>query len=99
MLDKPIPLENKWRERRHNLLMGLVYIALSLALLKPKNLTGTVVAVTVLPFGIRFAFILYRKWNSRFGGSKLMTLVWLILAGAALVLIKTLSGLLEGLNL
>ena len=78
---------------------GLVYITLSLTLLKPKNLAGAVVAVTVLPFGIRFAFILNRKWSSRFGGSKLMTLVWLILAGAALVLIKVLSRLLDGLSL
>lgn len=77
---RPIPLNNPWPERRRKFLIATLLVVVSVERTRPNSLTGLAIALVTIPSLCISLFYLRWWWKRKFGGSKLMTLIGLMLA-------------------
>ena len=59
--------------------MMVMLILIAVAWTKPITLTGLAIALCTIPFIFMFVFSIIYRWHKRFGGSKFMNLVAMVL--------------------
>jgi hypothetical protein len=74
---KPIPLHNPKSDRRHKAIMVVLLTLSSFLVTEPKTAIGVAITLATVPF-ILIGLLNFRWWwHVRFGGSKLLTLVFI----------------------
>lgn len=77
---EPIPLHNPWHQRKSTIVMGVLLAFASVLIAGPKTLIGVAITLATVPF-ILLALLKFRvRWQSRFGGSKLMSILFFLIA-------------------
>jgi len=76
---RPVMKNNPWPGRLQHFPMAGMLILIAIISTKPITLIGLAISLCTIPFLCLFIFAIGNRWNRRFGGSKLMNIIALIL--------------------
>ncbi|WP_437880274.1 DUF389 domain-containing protein [Pseudomonas sp. LRF_L74] len=92
---RPIPLHNPWPERRRKLLMAFFLTVVAITSTRPNSLIGLAIALVTIPPLCLILLSLNWWWRRKFGGSKFMALISLILVISAWLAIDAIADMLS----
>lgn len=76
---RPVMNSNPWPRRLEHFPTAAMLIFISLMSTKPITLTGIAIALCTVPFLCLIILAIARSWGKRFGGSKFMNIIALML--------------------